>query len=252
LKKDIRNSFLVKDPIAHRGFWNDELPENSLGAIKNAADNGFASEIDVQLLADGGVTVFHDDDLQRLTGKTGNISDLATRDLKNYNLQGTDFVIPTLDEVISVANGNPLLVEIKNNSTKNIGKLEEAVLGKMSGFKGEWAVQSFNPLVVKWFKDNAPEVLRGQISYDFNDENLNPIIKMLLGYMVLNPVTKPDFIGYDAGVLANRRLRRFAVERSTKNKPLLKWGIHSKQDFINAGKADNYIVDGFDISQISR
>jgi len=251
VKKDVNSSFLVKTPIAHRGLWNEELPENSLGAFRNAAQHGFASELDVQLLADGEVAAFHDEDLQRLTGRVGSIKDLSTRDLKKYNLLDTGFTIPTLDEVVNTVQGkSPLLIEIKNNSTKDIGQLEAAVLWKMLEFEGEWAVQSFNPLVLKWFKDNAPDVLRGQLSGDFKYDDMHQAVKSLLSFMVFNPMTKPDFISYDARALGDNKLRKFAVGQMTKNKPLVKWGIHSKEDYLKSGKADNVIFDGFNIREV--
>ncbi|MDX4073232.1 glycerophosphodiester phosphodiesterase family protein, partial [Brucella sp. NBRC 113783] len=68
--------WLAKRPVAHRGLHdlNKTRWENTLAAFEAAAKAGFAIECDVHLTKDGGVVVFHDDDLQRLAGREGRIS----------------------------------------------------------------------------------------------------------------------------------------------------------------------------------
>ena len=75
---DIFKSWLVERCIAHRGLHNDEFPENSLGAFQNAVDNGYPVELDVHIIADGTLVVFHDNSLSRVTGKDGYIKNLTT------------------------------------------------------------------------------------------------------------------------------------------------------------------------------
>lgn len=63
--------------IAHRGA-RSLAPENTLEAIKKAAQVGAdAVELDVQLAADGGVVVMHDDDLVRCTDARTRFPDRA-------------------------------------------------------------------------------------------------------------------------------------------------------------------------------
>ena len=63
-------SFLTKNPIAHRGCHNKEnqIYENTIEAFKQAVLNNYIIELDVHLLKDGKIIVFHDDNLKRLTG----------------------------------------------------------------------------------------------------------------------------------------------------------------------------------------
>ena len=70
-KMEIFNSWLVTDYIAHRGLHNKMYPENSIGAFANAIDKGYPIEIDVQMIADGNIIVFHDYSLSRMTSKDG-------------------------------------------------------------------------------------------------------------------------------------------------------------------------------------
>ena len=62
---------------AHRG-WHDKpaIPENSLAAFRRALDKGWGAELDVHLLKDGTLAVFHDSDLRRCAGEEGDIEDL--------------------------------------------------------------------------------------------------------------------------------------------------------------------------------
>lgn len=97
---DLFKTWLVETPIAHRGLHDKNIPENSLGAFAKAIEKGFAIELDVQLLADNTVVVFHDDSLARMTGNDGYIKYLNKEDLKALKLKGTKESIPTLKEVL--------------------------------------------------------------------------------------------------------------------------------------------------------
>ena len=47
---------------AHRGLHNKEkgIPENSMAAFRLAVEHGYGAELDVHLLKDGRLAVFHD------------------------------------------------------------------------------------------------------------------------------------------------------------------------------------------------
>ncbi|HIT62490.1 MAG TPA: glycerophosphodiester phosphodiesterase, partial [Candidatus Caccovivens faecavium] len=142
--EDIFKSWLVETPIAHRGLHDKVSPENSLSAFEKAVENGYAIELDVQLLADDTVVVFHDESLSRMTGNDGYIKFLNKEDLKVLKLGNSKEHIPTFEEVLKLVNGRtPLLIEIKNQF--KVGKLEQKVIALLKDYKGEYAVQSFNP-----------------------------------------------------------------------------------------------------------
>lgn len=79
--KDI--SFLKKTFIAHRGYHNMKLgiPENSLLAFERAISYDYAIELDVHLIKDGNVVVFHDDNLKRMTGVNKQIKNCTYHEL---------------------------------------------------------------------------------------------------------------------------------------------------------------------------
>ena len=63
---------LKKYRYAHRGFHDKPvIPENSLPAFRRAIEHGFGAELDVHLLKDGTLAVFHDSDLRRCANVDG-------------------------------------------------------------------------------------------------------------------------------------------------------------------------------------
>ena len=121
---------------AHRGFHNDTVaPENSLAAFRRAAELGMHSELDVHMIADGTLVVFHDDTLNRMTGARGYIADYDLSNLRRLKLAESEEVIPTFDEVLDIYedSGLSLLIELKvdrGNQKKLCGRSEERRVGK--------------------------------------------------------------------------------------------------------------------------
>lgn len=238
---DIFKSWLVETPIAHRGLHDKTSPENSLSAFSKAIEKGYGIELDVQLLADGTVAVFHDTTLSRMTENDGYLKFLNKEDLKALKLKGSKEHIPTLDEVLKLVDGQtPILIEIKNTS-KKVGKLEQNVINLLKDYKGEYAVQSFNPYSLQYFKNHAPNVCRGQLSGFLKGEKLGWITKMVLKHMKLNKsVSCPHFIAYETQYLPNRFVKKY------KDLPLLAWVVQSNEEYHRVIKySDNIIFENF-------
>jgi glycerophosphoryl diester phosphodiesterase len=89
--------------FAHRGGASD-VPENTMPAFEYARGLGYRYlETDVQVTADGVLLAFHDDDLQRTTGRPGRISELPWSDVQAARVQGpngTAEPIPMLDDLL--------------------------------------------------------------------------------------------------------------------------------------------------------
>lgn len=234
---NIFDSWLVQKRIAHRGLFEEGKPENSLAAFENAIANNYAIELDVRALKDGTIVVFHDDKLGRMTGLDGYISNCTYEDIKDARLLKTDECIPTLEQVLALVNGRTeLLIEIKNMN--KVG-FEKDVYKILSTYKGEWAVESFNPYSLEWFKHNAPHIKRGQLSSFFKGENLGCMKKFALKRMLLNnKISEPNFICYNLKDLPNRFVKKYS------ELPLIAWCVHTPEDIEKAKKvADNYIFD---------
>lgn len=231
-------NFLIDKYIAHRGFHNTENPENTLGAFQRAIDNNYAIELDVQLLKDGTVVVVHDNKLSRLCGEDKYVSNCDYEEIKNLKVLNSSFTIPTFKEVLDLVDGKtPLLIEIKN--TLKVGELESKTFELLKNYNGEYAIQSFNPYSLAWFKDNAPNVLRGQLSSFFKGENLSFIKKLLLKKLKLNKISNPNFISYNAENLPNKYCKRCKL-------PVLAWTVRSQEQYLDVIKyCDNIIFENF-------
>lgn len=230
-------------PIAHRGLHRGkQVPENSLRAFEAAIAANHPIELDIQLLADGQLAVFHDKDLRRLTGQPGRIADQTLATLGQFYLYDTDQTIPSLQAVLAlVRNQVPLLIEIKNEG--KVGPMEAALLKTLRSYRGEFAVQSFNPLSVAWFKRQAPEIMRGQLGGNFRGNLRFWPQNFVLNYMLMNWASAPHFIAYDLNGLPNLPA---TLARRGFNCPLIAWSVKSTADQARAEKhADNYIFDPF-------
>ncbi|MGP1383981.1 MAG: glycerophosphodiester phosphodiesterase family protein [Thainema sp.] len=230
-------------PIAHRGYHNNgSIPENSLAAVEAAIAPGYAAEIDIHLLKDGNIAVFHDDTLDRMTGVSGNITDQDAESLKPLRLGNTDHPIPLLEEVLTAVNGAiPLVIEIKSKGKDSVGPLETALAKKLADYPGDYAIQSFNPYTLAWFKQHLPNVPRGQLSGNFAGEDLAWTKKLLLSNLLLNSVSQPAFIGYDLKALPH--VAPFLNNRLF-GTPIVAWTIRNPDDYEKAKRvADNVIFE---------
>ncbi len=244
---EIFDSWIVHKYIAHRGFHDEKCPENSLPAFEKAIEKDYAIELDVHQIEDGTVVVFHDETLVRMTGKDGYVNQIKNKEeLKKYKLLNTEHKIPTLQEVLQMVNGRvPIMIEVKDYKIQSYNpgnKFEKALYEILKNYKGEYAIMSFNPYVLKWFKLNAPEVIRGQLSHFFKREKLNFIVKFALKRMLLNKkVSQPHFIAYRYSELPNRFVKKY------KNLPLLAWPVPSQQEYMKvAPYCDNIIFEYFE------
>ncbi len=240
----IRNDYkwLTDTYVAHRGLFDNEngIPENSLPAFERAAKNGFGIETDVQMSADGVLMVFHDDGLKRMTGAEGNLKDYTYDELRKLRLAGTDCVIPTFEEFLSAADGVNLVVEIKTHA--NIGEVEAKTYKALKSYKGHYCIESFNPFIVRWFKVNAPEVIRGQLSCSFKQAPWPRFKKNLLAKLKLCRWNGSQFIAYDADTIRNNKY----VKKFGKKIPIICWTVTSQSQYDDLHDCfDNMIFDSF-------
>lgn len=238
---DLFKTWLVEVPIAHRGYHSKNIPENSLTAFSKAIEKGYAIELDVQLLSDGTVVVFHDESLARMTGNDGYLKYLRKEDLKALYLKDSKEHIPTFEEVLKLVDGKtPLVIEIKNKH--KIGNLEQAVIDMLKNYNGEYAVVSFNPFSLGYFKQHAPQIVRGQTSGSLKNSGLSWLKRTWLKRLKFNAkVSQPHFISYEASELPNRFVKKY------KNLPLLAWTVKSKEEYLKVVKyCDNIIFEKFD------
>lgn len=184
---------------AHRGLHTADcaVPENSLAAFAAAAEAGYGIELDLQFSKDEQIVVFHDDTLQRVCGVERRVDEYTYAELCEFHLCRTGEKIPLFSEVLACVNGRvPLLVELKNGPKNRL--LCERSYAMLKKYKGDYCVESFQPVIVRWFKKNAPQVLRGQLSSPARDMRgeIGGPAAFLLGNLLTNVLARPQFIAY--------------------------------------------------------
>lgn len=199
-KKHPLEQEIKKYIYAHRGLHDKQngIPENSMAAFRLAVENGYGIELDIHLSADSAPVVIHDTSLRRTAGEDIDITSLPDRNIKKYPLEGTDERIPFFTEVLKCVDGRvPLLIELKVDDD-NYKELTDRVLKKLEGYRGIYAIQSFDPRAVNHLRKNYPRVMRGQLAGFLrkNGDTLRRILDFGLRNLLSNFITRPHFIAY--------------------------------------------------------
>ncbi len=235
-------AWLTARPIAHRGLHDMRVdaPENSLAAFSRALAQDMPIELDVRVSADGRAVVFHDDTLMRMAGVRGTIQNCLWQDIRNLRLCGTGEHIPSLEDVLSLVDGRtPLLIELKNDG--RAGQLERAVAQSLENYGGTVAVQSFNPLSLKWFRKNTPHLIRGQLAGIGVKTLKERAQAFMFNHLLLNFLSRPHFIAYNIRLLPRKsvsRLRSAGV-------PVIGWTADDPDLLVRQRPyVDNFIFEG--------
>ncbi len=187
---------------AHRGLYEKDqsVPENTLRAFERAVEHGYGVELDVQLSKDGAVVVFHDDFVDRETTYSGRVDSFTLEELQAMSLFGTHgdkLNIPLFTDVMQVLDGkSPTIVELK--STDQYVELCEKTLAILRTCTGPYCVESFDPRIVYWFRKNAPDLMRGQLSESYKGwrATTSPLKAFAMSHFWTNLLTRPNFLAY--------------------------------------------------------
>lgn len=222
-----------KYDFAHRGYFNirKKIPENSMKAFAAAVEHGYGIELDVRLTRDGIPVVIHDSRLLRLCGADGCVEDKTREELREYRLSKTEEGIPDLEEVLALVDGQvPVLLDIKTD-LENYGVLCSRISQVLDGYDGVFAVQSADPMTVRWFRGNRPEYIRGQVM-EYGERcgcGIACTVGSFLRHNLLtNFLTTPDFVTCNVEDRKNLSLRlcRFLYRVQT-----MEWGIHDLEGY---------------------
>ena len=220
--------WLTRTPIAHRGLHDVAAgrPENSLAAFAHACLHGFPIELDVQLTRDRRVVVFHDRALRRLTHAGGSVRHLDAARITSLRLHGSDERIPSLEDVLALVAGRvPLLIDLKPQVLSPL--LERQLLAALGDYRGEVAIQSFNPRALWALHRRDGRHPAGQLS----------------GRMpVLWSFAHPAFLGCNVEALPSRAVRRWR----DRGVITLAWTVRSADQARRVMPlVDNYIFENF-------
>lgn len=224
--------------FAHRGLHDSGRAENSMSAFRAAKEAGFGIELDVRLSKDGELVVFHDSSLNRVCAREGMVIDFTAAELASMRLSDTADTIPTFREVLELIGGDvPLLIEIKMEPGES--GIAEKLAEVIKGYKGEYIIESFNPLALRVVKKLMPKVPRGILSmvYSEDEKYKGKFLYWLLENLLLNFLARPDFIAYEKHGSKNYVLRYI---RRTHGTPLFAWTVKSEEEEVRS------VSDGFD------
>jgi glycerophosphoryl diester phosphodiesterase len=235
--------WIQQKPIAHRGLWDKDTPENSLRAFQKAVNAGYPIELDVQMSADGAMIVFHDWSLKRMCGVDKSLSHMTKKEISACILGSSQEHIPTLHDVLGLVCGRvPLLIEMKNKRHDRKSFLV-ALHDILKKYHGNYALSSFDPFLVKKAKKYFPQISCGQNFTDYKNKSFGGGWMRKISSCILWIVSAhmPDFFVCRASMLP--RCWIVYVARK-KNKPLLTWAIKDVAEY-NAVKnvIDNEIFD---------
>lgn len=185
-----------------------------MAAFRAALEHGYGVELDVHLLNDGNLAVIHDSSLKRTAGLDVNVEDLTTAELVKYRLGGTEERIPEFRQVLELFAGKaPLIVELKP-AGGNHDALAKAVCDMLDSYRGPYCLESFDPRCILWLKQNRPELIRGQLTYDYvryAGSKMPFVLKFILTHQLENFLVKPDFVACRFGDRKN--LGNFLVRK---------------------------------------
>lgn len=243
-----RIAWIGAQDYAHRGLHGAGspagLPENSLAAIDAAIERGLGIECDIQRSGDGQAMVFHDWELDRLTGESGPVAGRSAEQLGRIALTGGSGTIPTLRRVLTLVAGRvPLLIEIKSRRDVHIAALCLAVRRVLEGYAGRHAVMSFDPRVSHWYRRHSAHTVRGLIVSEADDAGLVGRLRRRLALWH----ARPDFLAYDVRDLPSR----FAATQRARGLAIATWTVRNAELRERAARhADAAIAEGDGIAPV--
>lgn len=243
-------SFLTR-PVAHRGLHDlaKGIPENSLAAAAAAIAGDFPIELDIQPSQDGVAMVFHDEEMARLTGREGLVTDYTAAELAQIPLTGGQENVPTLAQFLAFVAGRvPLLIEVKSQDAydgSNSTALVAAIARDLEGYQGDVALMSFNPHAVLALATALPDLPRGLTTWGWDEPPESELPQATLDPMIAiskYETASCSFISHHDADLARPRV----AELKAKGAAILCWTIRSPAQEAKAREiADNITFESY-------
>jgi glycerophosphoryl diester phosphodiesterase len=219
--------------VAHRGLQS-RFPENTLLALKKAIDTGAQYiELDIQYSDDCLPIIYHDPDLQRVSGIQGNVWDYPRKELLGisaYEPQrlGNRFkteTIPPLEALVALLKENPKVtafVELKEESIAHCGRdlMLERVMNILAPVKPQVVLISYDYCLV----EAARKAQWGQVGVvlkQWQDLETDTVRNIAADYIFVDHEKIPQQItGFDAikGILVAYEVGDIALGKELINK----------------------------------
>lgn len=223
--------------IAHRGIQVSNTIENTIPAFSLALEKKVPIELDLHILKDGNIVVFHDHNLKRLLGIDREISTYCYEELKKITFPNTKVHIPLFQEVLELIHGRvPLIIEIKVTKIMRYSNYCKKIVFLLDNYSYDFVIKSFDIRIVYWFLKHTSYITGLLIAnrkgsfYDF-----------LMQKKWIISCLNPNFLSVDYHIVSSKIIQDFR-----RKKPVLVWTIRDKDtlDEIKE-KADSYLIEKF-------
>ena len=137
----------------------------------------------------------------------------------------------------------PLIIELKAERG-NHAQLAEATCAMLDRFRVNYCIESFDPRCILWLKKHRPLIIRGQLSEQFlrhgeSGGGHGRLTMWLLGNLLTNVATQPDFIAYRFSDRENLCLR---LCHKVYHVQEVNWTIRAKEEMEAAEQAGNLVI----------
>lgn len=224
------NHFIITNNIAHRAISASNVKEHSVEGMLGCIKKGYTAEIDV-VLYNGKIKCYHNDNISRKLGQEASIA---------QKIRIEDSML--FEEALKLIDGKiPIIIDIKDFSIFN-RKFQKMLMEILANYKGEFVVQCWNPLVVRWFFKNYPEIIRGQVGNSLSSLNKTRNLALLIVNFLLFYKGNPDYIVYD--------LDKYVMLLSKFNNilgiPVIGYTAYTKEDIqkYKSSGFSNIIIEG--------
>ena len=222
--------------FAHRGY-SSIAPENTLAAFEEALNRRIPGiELDIHLCRSGELVVTHDDNLKRVTGLDALVEELEYSEIRKLDAgswKGDNYTglrVPLLQDVFDLLGDRVYYdIEIKTRQTSRTG-IEEKLkkLIEAYGLEQRCIVSSFNPMPIRFFKQDAPNIPTAIIYC--NDPEVPWYLRNGQGRWIgSTDILKPEHVKINAGFKLTNLI--------TGNRPVLPWTVDDPAEAARLMKA---------------
>lgn len=153
--------------IGHRGL-KAEYPENTVASVRKAACIVDVVEIDVRPCGSGELVAAHDDELKRITGHDGNVSETDLDSLRTKTVQSSTAVIPAFEELLeSWPEDTGINVDVKGSTS-----VEDVITLVSTAEIGGPVILSVDTTVLETFDPRSVDVMVGLSFWRDHVENV--------------------------------------------------------------------------------
>lgn len=259
-KKCIDHKWMYENKIAHRGLFNNEkgIVENTKTAFLLAIEKGYNIETDISLTKDEQIIVYHDNDFKRLFNVDKKIGELTLEEIKKLKYEKSNDPVMEFKEFLDLLDGKTgLVLEFKSHSSKKDKILCQKAMDILKNYKGKYVVQSFQPLIVGWFKKNYPIIPRGQLCmrFDLKKERkqmkgkpfkqrfTSALTKWLYNHKFTNIISRPVFLDHSFQNID------FVAKLIHLKIPMIVYTVTTQKDYdYIVNKVDNIIFENLELN----